>query len=87
MERNEPQVEPRPTAAGLALPLAASLTLGLAPFVPEPHLIGKLRWVAGGADGMPPLDWSDLLMHGAPWLWLFAAAGRIAWHRLSIRAG
>ncbi len=46
------------------------LTLGLAPFTPEPHLIGKLRWVLGGAVGMQPMDWFDLLMHGFPWLLL-----------------
>lgn len=54
----------------LLAPLLASLTLGLAPFTPEPHVVGKLRWVAGGAAGMAPMDWFDLLMHGAPWLWL-----------------
>lgn len=55
---------------GLMLPLVASLTLGLAPFQPEPHIVGKLRWIAGGANGMGPADWFDVLMHGAPWLWL-----------------
>lgn len=44
------------------------LSLGLAPFVPEPHVFGKLRWVAGGAIGMQPLDWWDFFMHGLPWL-------------------
>jgi len=62
--------------AELAMPAMASLTLGLAPFVPEPHLVGKLRWVAGGAVGMGPMDWFDLVMHGAPWVWLLLAAGR-----------
>lgn len=57
------------------LPLLAALTLGLAPFLPEPHLIGKLRWVAGGAVGMTPLDWGDLALHAAPWVWLGVAAG------------
>ncbi|MEX2483279.1 MAG: hypothetical protein WED10_01890 [Brumimicrobium sp.] len=52
------------------LALVASLTLGLAPFTPEPHLFGKIRWVLGGANGMQPMDWFDLLMHGAPWVWL-----------------
>jgi len=52
------------------LSLIASLTLGLAPFTPEPHLFGKVRWVLGGASGMQPMDWFDLLMHGAPWVWL-----------------
>lgn len=50
--------------------LFASLTLGLAPFFPEPHVWGKLLWVAGGAVGMAPLDWFDLVMHGTPWVLL-----------------
>jgi hypothetical protein len=48
----------------------ACLTLGLAPFVPEPHVWGKLKWVMGGAIGMQPIDWFDLLMHGTPFLLL-----------------
>ncbi|MCB0258614.1 MAG: hypothetical protein KDH97_20595 [Calditrichaeota bacterium] len=44
------------------------LTLGLAPFFPEPHIVGKLRWIWGGAKGMTLLDWGDTLMHGAPWV-------------------
>lgn len=52
------------------LVLIACLTLGLAPFLPEPHLLGKLRWVAGGALGMTAIDWFDLLWHGLPWLLL-----------------
>ena len=47
-----------------------ALTLGLAPFYPEPHVIDKLRWVWGGAVGMKMIDWLDLLMHGLPWLLL-----------------
>lgn len=46
------------------------LTLGLAPFFPEPHLWGKIKWVAGGAEGMQLIDWGDLLMHGFPYLLL-----------------
>lgn len=53
----------------LLTPLLASLTLGLAPFVPEPHVWGKLKWLMGGAVGMNPMDYFDLIMHGAPWLW------------------
>ncbi len=67
-----PQAEGR---ASWHMPLIASLTLGLAPFLPEPHLVGKLRWVMGGADGMAMRDWGDLLMHGAPWLWLAYTGG------------
>ncbi|MCA0132895.1 hypothetical protein [Winogradskyella alexanderae] len=47
------------------------LTLGLAPFFPEPHLLGKIRWVVGGAKGMQPMDYFDLLLHGFPFLLLF----------------
>ena len=61
----------------LLLPLLAALTLGLAPYVPEPHLLGKLRWVAGGAVGMGVPDWFDLFLHGAPWVWLVVAAARL----------
>lgn len=50
--------------------LIACLTLGLTPFFPEPHIWGKLKWVAGGANGMQLMDWLDLAMHGLPWLLL-----------------
>lgn len=53
--------------------LLVSLTLGLAPFFPEPHIWGKLKWLAGGAVGMQLMDWFDLLMHGLPWLFLLAS--------------
>jgi len=46
------------------------LTLGLAPFFPEPHIWGKLKWIAGGAEGMTATDWFDVLLHGAPFLLL-----------------
>ncbi|MDC7995390.1 hypothetical protein [Altibacter sp. HG106] len=46
------------------------LTLGLAPFFPEPHLWGKLKWIAGGAAGMQAMDYFDLLLHGLPFLLL-----------------
>lgn len=46
------------------------LTLGLAPFFPEPHILGKVRWIAGGAVGMGLIDWLDFFMHGLPWLYL-----------------
>ena len=58
----------------LLTPLMASMTLGLAPFIPEPHVLGKIRWVLGGAKGMQIMDWGDLLMHGAPWIWLIFTA-------------
>ncbi|MCE2611407.1 hypothetical protein LVD13_00385 [Flavobacteriaceae bacterium D16] len=46
------------------------LTLGLAPYFPEPHLWGKIRWLAGGAKGMQAMDYFDVLMHGAPFILL-----------------
>ncbi|RMG55822.1 MAG: hypothetical protein D6722_27325 [Bacteroidetes bacterium] len=51
---------------GLLLMLC--LTLGLAPFYPEPHIWGKIQWVMGGAVGMQPMDWFDLVLHGTPWV-------------------
>ncbi|MEJ2005770.1 MAG: hypothetical protein P8X57_12605 [Cyclobacteriaceae bacterium] len=54
----------------LLSPLFASLTLGLAPFYPEPHIIGKIRWLMGGGEGMAAMDYFDVLLHGAPWVWL-----------------
>ena len=50
--------------------LLACLTIGLTPFFPEPHIWGKLKWVAGGANGMQLIDWLDLMMHGLPWIFL-----------------
>ncbi|MDH5366557.1 MAG: hypothetical protein OEW67_06180 [Cyclobacteriaceae bacterium] len=47
-----------------------SLTLGLAPFFPEPHIWGKLKWLAGGAIGMEFMDWFDVVLHGTPWVLL-----------------
>ena len=38
---------------------AAAFTIGLAPFFPEPHVWGKLKWVLGGAVGMQP--WIGLI--------------------------
>ncbi|WP_055443027.1 hypothetical protein [Lacinutrix himadriensis] len=46
------------------------LTLGLAPFLPEPHIIGKLKWVFGGAKGMQFMDWFDVVLHGFPFILL-----------------
>lgn len=59
----------------LGLFLMASLFLGLAPFVPEPHVWGKLKWLMGGGafsgeHPMGAMDWFDLLMHGLPWVLL-----------------
>ena len=42
-----------------------ALTLGLAPFTPEPHVWEKLKMLAGGALTRP-VDIFDFLMHGTP---------------------
>ncbi|WNB17475.1 hypothetical protein [Marivirga arenosa] len=54
----------------LFYPILAVLTLGLAPYVPEPHFFGKVKWVLGGAEGMGGMDYFDLVLHGAPWVYL-----------------
>jgi hypothetical protein len=53
--------------------LLLCLTLGLAPFTPEPHIWGKLKWIAGGANGMQMMDWFDTFLHGTPWILLIRA--------------
>jgi hypothetical protein len=68
MEQQE--VTPPKFYNNLNMVLFFCLLLGLAPFFPEPHLWGKIRWVAGGAVGMGLMDWADLLWHGAPWILL-----------------
>ncbi|MBW6417298.1 RND transporter [Celeribacter sp. PS-C1] len=56
-----------------SLPLStlvfASLTLGLAPFVPEPHVWEKLKLLFSGML-VQPIDVFDLALHGLPWLLL-----------------
>lgn len=46
-----------------------ALTLGLAPFLPEPHVWEKLKMLTSG-ELSRPLDIFDLLLHGTPWLLL-----------------
>jgi hypothetical protein len=49
--------------------LVLCATLGLAPFVPEPHIWGKLTLLIAG-ELTQPMDIFDLLLHGTPWLLL-----------------
>jgi hypothetical protein len=53
----------------------ACLTLGLAPFVPEPHLIEKFRMLFQGTLKRP-IDIFDLLMHLFPFMLAAMKAGR-----------
>lgn len=43
----------------------ATIFLGLAPFVPEPHLLQKLKMLVDGTLSKP-IDIFDLFMHGTP---------------------
>ena len=54
----------------LFLIIIACLTLGLAPFSPEPHIWEKIRWMANGEMPMETIYWLDFLMHGTPWFLL-----------------
>jgi len=36
--------------------IALCMTLGLAPFTPEPHLVGKIRWLLGDPASMRAMD-------------------------------
>ncbi len=49
----------------------ASLTLGLAPFVPEPHIWEKIKMLRAGTL-KKPIDIFDMLMHAAPFVVLVA---------------
>jgi hypothetical protein len=53
--------------------LIACASLGLAPFVPVPHVVEKLEMLFRG-QLVRPIDWFDLVMHGAPWALLVAKA-------------
>ncbi len=47
--------------------IAGALSLGLAPFVPEPHVWEKIRLLAHG-ELTRLIDMFDLAFHGAPWI-------------------
>lgn len=56
-----------------AVVLIACASLGLAPFAPAPHVIEKLSMLLRG-QLVQPIDWFDLVMHGAPWTLLVGKA-------------
>lgn len=45
------------------------LTLGLAPFMPEPHIVEKLTMLFNG-ELSKPIDIFDFFLHGTPWILL-----------------
>ena len=61
----------------LPMLVLACATLGLAPFVPEPHVWQKLGMLAEGTLARP-LDIFDLVLHGLPWALLGAKLARMA---------
>ena len=54
----------------------AALLLGLAPFMPEPHVWEKLKMLADGALSKP-IDIFDLFLHGLPWVLLAIKLSRL----------
>jgi len=54
---------------GVEFFILAALLLGLAPFMPEPHIWQKLKMLVSG-ELTKPLDIFDFLMHGTPWVLL-----------------
>ncbi len=61
----------------LSVLVIAALTLGLAPFFPEPHIWEKLKMLIAG-QLVKPVDIFDLAMHGAPWVMLLVKLARMA---------
>lgn len=63
----------------LALLIAIALWLAVAPVVPEPHLVEKLRMLSQGTLTQP-LDIFDLLLHSVPLVLLGVRLWRM-WRR------
>jgi len=57
-----------------------ALTLGLAPFVPEPHVWEKLKMLMDGSLAKP-IDIFDLFLHGTPWILLILKLVRLGMQR------
>ena len=60
--------------------VVAVLTLGLAPFVPEPHVWEKLKMRASGTLRRP-VDIFDFVMHATPWILLIGKVIRMVSHK------
>ena len=61
----------------LTIAIALALTLGLAPFMPEPHIVEKLRMLFSG-NLTRPVDIFDFFLHGTPWLILILKLIRLS---------
>ncbi len=53
----------------LSVLIILTILLGLAPFVPEPHIVEKLRMLSQG-NLRKPIDIFDLFYHAAPFVLL-----------------
>jgi hypothetical protein len=53
----------------LSLLIVLCLSLGLAPFAPEPHLLEKIKMLASG-ELSKLIDIFDLVLHGTQWFLL-----------------
>ncbi len=63
----------------ISLPIVGILvvTLGLAPYLPQPHVVEKLLMLFTG-ELRRPIDIFDLLLHGTPWVLLGLKLVRLA---------
>lgn len=61
----------------LSMLVIAAVILGGAPFVPEPHIIEKIRMLANGTLSRP-IDIFDLAFHGLPLILLVLKLARRA---------
>ena len=61
----------------LPLLIVLCLTLGLAPFMPEPHLWEKLKMLTSG-ELTKPVDIFDFFLHGTPWILLIIKLALLA---------
>ena len=55
-----------PSLKSILLLVPLAIFLGIAPLGSEPHLVGKWRWIMGGAKGMAFVDWFDFFLHLFP---------------------
>ena len=56
--------------------IVIAVTLGLAPFSPQPHVVEKLAMLFNGTLSKP-IDIFDFLLHGTPWVLLVVKLVRL----------
>jgi len=61
----------------LSYAVIAAATLGLAPFVPEPHIWEKIKMIKAGTLKRP-IDIFDFFLHAAPFVVLVAKLVQIS---------